>query len=220
MHFEDQPSRPIRRNGDQARERILDAAEKLFALQGYHGTSMREIATEAGMRVALVTHHFQSKELLLARVVERRAIHLNATRIEGLDMARREVRGEAIPIRVIAQAFVWPFLERWSNGGAGWKYYVELIARLANSTQREVITQYFDAVARLYLDELEKTLVGRDRTGIYYGFNFMVGMMLTVVSQPDRVHNLSFGKISANDAKAVCRMMVDFIEYGFRSISD
>ena len=148
------------------------------------------------MGVALVTHHFQNKDQLLVRVVERRSIHLNAKRIEALDAARREVRGQAVPVRALAHAFIWPLLERWSNGGTGWKYYVQLLARLANATQREVTSRHFDAVARLYLDELEKTMAGHDRTGIYYGFNFMVAMMLTVVSQPDRVERLSFGNVT------------------------
>ena len=218
MPVQELSGKALRRNGDLAREKILDAGEKLFALQGFHGTSMRDIATEAGMGVALVTHHFQSKDLLLVRVVERRSIHLNAKRIEALDAARRAVSGRGVPVRDIAQAFVWPLLERWSHGGTGWKYYVELLAKLANSSRREVISSHFDAVARTYLDELEKTLAGHDRTGIYYGFNFMVGMMLTVVSQPDRVERLSFGNVTANDADVVCKMMVDFIDCGFRSI--
>ena len=108
----------------------------------------------------------------------------------------RTVRGQAVPVRALAHAFIWPLLERWSNGGTGWKYYVQLLARLANATQREVTSRHFDAVARLYLDELEKTMAGHDRTGIYYGFNFMVAMMLTVVSQPDRVERLSFGNVT------------------------
>lgn len=42
--------------------RILLAAKKLFAKQGYDGTSVREICEEAGGNVALVSYHFGGKE--------------------------------------------------------------------------------------------------------------------------------------------------------------
>lgn len=45
-----------------ARARIRDAALALFGENGYAGTGMRAIATEAGVSPALVVHHFGSKE--------------------------------------------------------------------------------------------------------------------------------------------------------------
>jgi AcrR family transcriptional regulator len=42
--------------------RILLAAKKLFALNGYDGTSVRQICEEAGANVALVSYHFGGKE--------------------------------------------------------------------------------------------------------------------------------------------------------------
>ena len=40
---------------------ILEAAERLFAQQGYDGVSMRTIAREAGVSKANIYHHFDSK---------------------------------------------------------------------------------------------------------------------------------------------------------------
>ncbi|PZQ88265.1 MAG: TetR/AcrR family transcriptional regulator [Leifsonia xyli] len=47
-----------------AAARIRDAAVRLFGARGYAHTSVREIATEAGVSPALVIHHFGSKESL------------------------------------------------------------------------------------------------------------------------------------------------------------
>ncbi|MGH8309797.1 MAG: TetR family transcriptional regulator, partial [Steroidobacteraceae bacterium] len=41
-------------------DRILDAAEQLFARRGFHGVSVRDITSEAGVDVALVNYHFGS----------------------------------------------------------------------------------------------------------------------------------------------------------------
>jgi AcrR family transcriptional regulator len=44
---------------------ILDAAERLFGSHGYDGTSVRDIAHEAGVNVAMISYYFRSKEGLL-----------------------------------------------------------------------------------------------------------------------------------------------------------
>ncbi len=53
---------------DNRREAILDAAARLFALRGYHATSMRDIAAAAEMLPGSVYYHFASKEALLLAV--------------------------------------------------------------------------------------------------------------------------------------------------------
>lgn len=50
-----------RQDGVQARESILDAARTQFAQHGYGGATLRAIATEAGVDVALVSYYFGSK---------------------------------------------------------------------------------------------------------------------------------------------------------------
>jgi AcrR family transcriptional regulator len=55
----------------ESSERILQAATRLFALKGYHGTSMREIAREVGLTVATVQQHVGSKDNLYCQVFHR-----------------------------------------------------------------------------------------------------------------------------------------------------
>jgi AcrR family transcriptional regulator len=55
----------------QTRERILDVAEALFALHGYAGTSMRELAAAADLTAASLYNHFDGKEALYRAVLER-----------------------------------------------------------------------------------------------------------------------------------------------------
>ncbi|MFY0544613.1 forespore capture DNA-binding protein RefZ [Brevibacillus sp. H7] len=50
---------------DQTKLRILSAAAKLFDIQGYNGTSVRQIAEEAQVNLALISYHFQGKQGVL-----------------------------------------------------------------------------------------------------------------------------------------------------------
>ncbi len=55
------------------RETIIESAIKLFSSKGFEGTSVREIAADAGANVALINYYFVSKEKLFESVVEYRA---------------------------------------------------------------------------------------------------------------------------------------------------
>src|ERR1700741_4350769 len=49
---------------DDARARLIDTAIELFAKKGYEGTSVRDLATAAGVNVAAVSYHLGSKDAL------------------------------------------------------------------------------------------------------------------------------------------------------------
>jgi AcrR family transcriptional regulator len=62
---------PRRRNPDESRRRILDAAERAFALRGFGGARLRDIAQEAGVHHALVHHYYGDKRGLFQEVIKR-----------------------------------------------------------------------------------------------------------------------------------------------------
>jgi AcrR family transcriptional regulator len=53
------------------RERILNAAEALFAERGFAGTSMRDVAARVGINPASLYNHFHGKDALYEAVLER-----------------------------------------------------------------------------------------------------------------------------------------------------
>jgi AcrR family transcriptional regulator len=54
---------------EQTRRRILDAAYKLFLDQGYHATSMRQIAARSGMALGGIYNHFGSKDDIFSAII-------------------------------------------------------------------------------------------------------------------------------------------------------
>lgn len=77
-----QASRPHSTTGARRLE-ILNAATDVFSEQGFHNSSLAEIARRAGMTHAGILHHFSSKDQLLLAVLERR----DATDVENLEGA-------------------------------------------------------------------------------------------------------------------------------------
>jgi AcrR family transcriptional regulator len=58
------------------KETIIKSATSLFSKKGFEGTSVREIASDAGVNVALINYYFVSKEKLFESVVEYRTLFL------------------------------------------------------------------------------------------------------------------------------------------------
>ncbi|GAB3904499.1 hypothetical protein GCM10029964_098340 [Kibdelosporangium lantanae] len=51
----------VKRDAEQTRQRILDISGRLFAEQGYAGTTIADIARELGTTTAALYYHFKSK---------------------------------------------------------------------------------------------------------------------------------------------------------------
>jgi AcrR family transcriptional regulator len=69
--------------GELTAERILDAAEKLFAAKGYQGASLREIAQQVGIKEPGLYNHFKGKQELYSAVLDR-ALSPMAAAMEAL----------------------------------------------------------------------------------------------------------------------------------------
>ena len=52
------------------RQQLLEVAERLFAKQGYEAVSIRQLAAEAGVNIAMVSYYFESKENLFKTLLE------------------------------------------------------------------------------------------------------------------------------------------------------
>lgn len=84
---------PAPRRLDDTRERILNAAENVFARYGYMATRVDDIAAAAGIRRPSLFHHFRSKQDLYVTVMNRAIEHL-AAYFEKHTLLEREVPPE------------------------------------------------------------------------------------------------------------------------------
>jgi len=61
----------VKRNGNNSLDEILKKSAKLMAKQGYHGTSMRDLAETTGHSLSGLYHYLESKDELLFKINER-----------------------------------------------------------------------------------------------------------------------------------------------------
>jgi AcrR family transcriptional regulator len=97
------------RDAEATRNRLLDAAEALFADRGYHAVSMRDIARRARVNLAAAGYHYGSKENLFVEALSRRIRPLNERRLAALSAL--EARKKPPAIAEIFDAFARVMIE-------------------------------------------------------------------------------------------------------------
>ena len=111
-------------------ERVLRAAEALFAERGFETVSLRDITRAAEANVAAVNYHFGSKEKLVDAVVERHVTPINKERLRLLEEYENEYGVDGVPVRKILEAFLAPVLRHMVSGEMSEHLFGKFMGRL------------------------------------------------------------------------------------------
>lgn len=177
--------------GEATREKVMDAAERLFADIGFDGVSIRQIAQEAGVTLGMVGFHGGSKAELFETIVERRVSVLSEQRRKAL--AQLFAAPPAVPtVRDIVAAYVRPYVGMASGGDPQWQAYARLIAHLVSDERwYPRVKDHYDPVAREYLEAITRIHPGIDRTRLASAFVMAVSSMLSIVASTVRISSLA-----------------------------
>lgn len=201
------PPRPDRKSA------ILLAAEKLFAQHGYDAVSLRQIAEEAGVPLALVGYYYGPKHELFEAVFA----HWQGVIEERLAGLRQALAAPARErLTRIVEAFTLPVLRL--RASAEGEYYARMVARElshARSHTDRVLRESFDPLAQAFIDALHGALPRATRADVAWCYQFMLGALLHHISD-DRVERLSHGQCRPADP-AVAPMLNRFILGGLQA---
>jgi AcrR family transcriptional regulator len=190
------------------KSRILDSAEKLFGMNGFEATSLRDITAEAQVNLAAVNYHFQSKESLVDAVIARRIEPVNLRRLEMLEAA-----GPNPSIEQILTAFLAPWLDQ------NLAIVVPLVGRvMSDPTQfvERVFKKQLALVSRRFQDALQRDLPELPRAELVWRLHFTVGVMTHTMSWSKVLRDLSGGLCDVSDRDALVERIVAFAAAGFR----
>ena len=202
--------------GANTQTAILDAAEHLFAAQGFDGVPMREIAKQAGVGLSLLTYHFPSKEGLFDRVISRRVDDLNEIRIKMLrEFEQRPDRN----LREFVSAFVIPFVELTIAGGSGWQSYGELVAQVTLSPRyTDIISRHFNATLLVFAEALEPIFPGAPKELLTKAVLHSVALMSAATSTKRRLASLVDENESPSSLRKFETELVDYICGGIANL--
>jgi AcrR family transcriptional regulator len=174
---------------DPKKTQILDAAEGLFAEQGFARVSIRDIAMAAKANVAAVNYHFGSKERLFEALFARRVMPVNTQRLELLAAAEKRGRNGKPALRDVVEAFIRPpmLLGDPSHGEQGLAMMRFLSRMLAMPKEHVFLEAYYGEVRSRFIAALTAILPGLPYETVLWRYNMMVGALIYALAGPQRM---------------------------------
>lgn len=203
------PGRPDRRAA------ILASAEALFAERGYADVSVRDIATRAGVPVALVGYYFGRKPELFTTIFERRQTYITEriARIEAVD-ARPD---NPAAVEALVRAWAEPVITM--RGTEAGDVFALLVARTAWDPGPEataIIERFYDPLARAFFGAMQRALPACPPDRIVWAYEYAVGALLMYVGDK-RIERLTEGRAATADP-ALCEDFIRFVSAGFETL--
>lgn len=211
--------RPKTEGGPETAPVILDAAEKLFSIHGFHGVTVRAVAVECGVDSALVHYYFGTKQALFDAVFARRTAMINQDRLDAM-LRYEEECGDKMTVEGVAAAFLMPLLDRARHRDPGWKNYFALLGLVNNSRGwgADTMTSNFDPVVRRFIGLLQRVLPQAATEDLFYSYHFLTGALCLTLSDTGRLDQLSEGSASSSDMAAIAPRMIAYAAAGFNAV--
>lgn len=197
------------------RERILGAAEALFAELGFAGASLRQVTSVAKVNLAAVNYHFGSKDNLIEEVFRRRLDKLSRRRLAQLAAV---TANDQATLEAVLDAFITPALEL-SMDDAGGGEFMRVLARAYaehDSRLRTFLSDNYGHVLKEFAATFADLLPHLDKQELYWRLDIAVGALTYAMAD--------FGIIQRRKAESerdyrdlMARHLIHFTAAGLRA---
>lgn len=203
------------------KEKILDAAEALFAAKGFRGTTMRAITNKADVNLAAVNYHFGSKQSLLEEVIKRRIIPLNRIRREKLEEVRDVARnkGRTPDIKDVMHAFIEPTL-KFKDSSPGAKNFFTFIGCSftdPDATVRQVFLKFIKPIFQLLSEITTEALPRQPYEQIFWRLMFSMGALFHTINICGNMKTGFMGINCETDTESLVNQIIPFVTAGMKA---
>jgi len=203
-----------------ARTAILDAAEKVFAMQGFEGETMREIAAQAGVEQALLNYHFASKRKLFEAMFVRRSEAINQQRLALLNELCADEGSPPPTLPQLIEALFRPTVSFGHEQPSGSLFSRVLVStnNADDEASRELISSLYDPIAKRFIEAIQKAVPGLQKEKAVWGYMFAIGVGMTMMAPTGRAKRLSGDKCDDSDIEAMMAHIVPFVCAGIYAL--
>ncbi|ARD45455.1 TetR/AcrR family transcriptional regulator [Colwellia sp. PAMC 21821] len=173
------------------KNKILDAAESLFADKGFNGTSLREITSQAEVNLAAVNYHFGSKKELIKAVMSRYMNELSPR----LEIALTQVCEQDSPSLIeVFSAFIDPLLSLNEIKNNGTSNFLQLLGRGYTDSQgflRWFLTTQYPGVIDNFVIAVQKAYPELSAEEMFWRLHFTMGTVVFTMSSSDALIDIA-----------------------------
>lgn len=196
------------------KERLLDAAEQLFAERGFAATSLRDLTAVAEANLASVNYHFGTKEALLAEVLGRRLAPVNSRRLALLDEVEAGST-EGPRLERVLWAYLAPPFHSMRHWGEAGRRFTRLIGRImsdpARSSSEALVAQFTTVRARFHA-AFARALPALSGDEVERRMHYVIGTMVHTFLWCENISCLCPG--AEDDPDAVLNSLIGFAAAG------
>ena len=203
------------------KERILDAAERLFAAHGFAGTSLRAVTRGAGVNLAAVHYHFGTKEDLLRAVLSRIVVPVNRERLEMLEEVEAQAGDEPPSLEGVLEAFIAPDLRLIRDLGERGVIITRFLGRSYTEPTEMVQAlgrEHFEELGQRFMEAFARALPEVAQAELYFRFKLVVGVLTYILADTDRTVARTVGYAEdLSEVEGTLRHLVAFLAAGLRA---
>lgn len=207
-------------NNKKIRERLLDAAEELFAEHGFNGTSIRDITAKANGNVAAVNYHFGSKEKLYHEVFLRRMRVVTEMRLQTIDNVMSQTDHNVTLEELLKEfsiAFLKPFLDEKTGD-----HFIKLMIHELTSQhlpKAMFVNEIIEPTMKALGSALSKLVPGLQPRQIMLALMSLAGQLLHIIRMKEMLDFKEFTIQKVPDFEEIIDHVVSFTAAGIRSMA-
>lgn len=204
----------------ETRQRIIDAAEKLFAQRGIAAVSIRDITRAADVNLAAINYHFGTKNGLAAEVFKQFIDPLNARRLELLDEVEAKAGNKPPPLEAVLEAMIRPAIEQGFSDQQDSETFLQLTGRCLSEPNPEIdqiVRVHFEKLIRRFDAAVLRGLPGLDSEELFWRMKFMFGALHYSLLTCGKQKYLPVKLRKTLDAEGLIQRLVTFAAAGLRA---
>ncbi|MGQ7792043.1 TetR/AcrR family transcriptional regulator [Faunimonas sp. B44] len=197
-----------------SRERLLDAAEELFAEVGFNGASVRQIVERASVNLGAIPYHFGTKENLFKEVMLRRARPLRAERqrmLEALFAADPEPALEDLLYAMLEPAF------RTSRENEAFRRLLGRASMDPTPEVRRLMIEIYTLDFMVVPRALREHFAAMDETEFHWKLNCLYGVMLFVQADTGKIQTIAGEGFDTSQPAVALKYVIPFLAAGFQA---
>jgi AcrR family transcriptional regulator len=195
-------------------DRLLGAAEELFADYGYNGVSIRDIVERAKANLGAIPYHFGSKENLFKEVILRRAVPLRSERAELLTALQKRRKNPTV--EEVLTALLEPAFRRSRENDA----FRRLLGRASTDPTPEVrrlLAEIYTVDFMVVPKALRAVFANMPEEEFHWKLNCFYGVMLFVQADTGKIQTIAGQQLDTASPQTALRHVIPFLAAGFRA---